>query len=529
MIETSFKKLALLCKKLESTPKRKEKIAFISDFLKSLSLEEVKPATLLLIGAIFPEKSDKTLDVGWRTVKRVMKRDGQTSLFSYQLTIIGVYKTLQEIAVSSGEGSRKHKELLLERMFAQAKPVEAEILYRIIFREMRIGVNEGVMTEAIGEATKTDPKIVRRAVMMTGDIGFIAQEAISGGSEKLQSLEVTLFIPLKPMLAHTAGSLEQVIREYAGKVAFEYKYDGARIQIHRKNRSVRVFSRRLSDVTDSIPDIVEIINGFPVVGDFIIEGEVVAFGENGRPLPFQDLMRRFTRIKDVDVMVKRIPLKLYLFDGLYFDSKLLIDEPYEIRWSLLKKIVPDEYLVKRLITTESEQARVFLEKSIQDGNEGLMAKHLGSPYSPGTRGKNWYKLKPVETLDVVILAADWGSGRRRGWLSNYHLGVSKGEEYLVIGKTFKGLTDEEFQWMTEYLKKIKENESQYTVHVKPELVVEVSFNEIQQSPNYKSRYALRFARITKIRRDKTIDEADTLERVIEIYNHQFKYKDKLNW
>jgi DNA ligase-1 len=528
MKKTIFKKLALLCKDLESTTKRKDKISFISDFFKSLKQEEIKPATLLIIGAIFPEKSDKKLDVGWKTVKRVIKRSGQTSLLSYQLSIRGVYETLQEIAVSTGEGSRKHKELLLEGMFKQADPVESEILYRIIFREMRIGVNEGMMMEAIAEASNTDLKIVRRAVMMTGDIGIVAEIAILEGNEKLQSLEATLFVPLKPMLANNAESVEEVIEEYGGKAAFEYKYDGARIQIHRKELSIRVFSRRLSDVTDSVPDIIEITNGFLSNFDFIIEGEVVALGNTGRPLPFQDLMRRFTRVKNVDKMVNEIPLKLFLFDALYYDRKLLIDEPYTKRWSILKKIVPEEYLAKRLITTNPEQARDFLEQSIQNGNEGLMAKRLESRYSPGTRGKNWYKLKPVEKLDVVILAAEWGSGRRKGWLSNYHLGVSRGDEYLVIGKTFKGLTDEEFVWITEYLKKIKVDESRYTVYVKPKLVVEVSFNEIQSSPHYKSGYALRFARITRIRLDKTIDEADSLNKVIEIYDQQFKYKDKLN-
>jgi DNA ligase-1 len=529
MIETPFKKLAQLCKDLESTTKRKKKISLISEFLKSLNLEEVKPATLLVIGALFPEKSDKTLDVGWRTVKRVMERDRQTSLFRYQLTIKGVLETLHKIALSSGEGSRKHKERLLERMLAQTEPVEAEILNRIILREMRIGVNEGMMIEGIAEATNIDPKLVRRAVMMTGDLGFVAEEAIRDGREGLLRLEVKLFVPLKPMLANTAESIEKVIQEYDGDVAFEYKYDGARIQIHRKNTSIRVFSRRLSDVTNSVPDIIEIISGFPVEGDFIIEGEVVAMGENERPLPFQDLMRRFTRIKDVDEMVQHIPLKLYLFDALYYNDRLLIDELYTLRWKILNKIAPEKYQAKRIITNKPEQARDFLEKSIRDGHEGLMAKRLESPYSPGARGKNWYKLKPVETLDLVILAADWGSGRRSSWLSNYHLGVSNGEEYLVIGKTFKGLTDKEFQWMTEYLKKIKVSESQYTVKVKPELVVEVSFNEIQQSPHYKSEYALRFARITRIRTDKPPAEADDLKRVIEIYEHQFKYKDKLNW
>ena len=339
-METPFRALALLCKDLEATTKRKEKTALIGAFLKQLSRDEIKPAILLTIGAVFPETSDKTLDVGWRTLKRVIDRGGQTTLFRHQLTIKEVYDTLQEIAVASGEGSRRHKEQLLERMFAQTEPVEAEILARIIFGEMRIGVNEGMMLEGIAETTGTDPALVRRALMMTGDIGLVAEEAVQRGEAGLRSLEASMFVPLKPMLANTAESPDDVIKDYGSETAFEYKYDGARIQIHRQGKTVRIFSRRLSDVTESIPDIVEVILSFPCEKDFIIEGEAVAVGENGRPLPFQDLMRRFTRVNDVGEMVKQIPLRLYLFDALYFDGELLIDEPYSKRWSILEKIAP---------------------------------------------------------------------------------------------------------------------------------------------------------------------------------------------
>lgn len=525
MKATSFKQLALVCKKLESTTKRLEKTAILSKFLKELRQSEVKPAILLTIGVIFPETSDKTLDVGWRTLRKARNRDGQTSLFKHQLSILEVHDILQKIAQSSGEGSRRHKEQLLERMFAQTEQVEKEILTRIIFGEMRIGVNENMMLEGIVAATGIAPSIVRRALMITGDIGKVAEEAMETGEEGLLGLKVALFVPLKPMLANATDSVDEAIEDYEGKTAFEYKYDGARIQIHKRNQEIRIFSRRLSDVTDSIPDIVSIVRGFE--GDFIIEGEVVAVGENKRPLPFQDLMRRFTRLKDVEEMIDQIPLRLYLFDVLYYKRELLIDEPYYKRWNILEKIAPEEFLTKRIITKDPAQARRLLEKAIKEGHEGLMAKRLDSKYTPGSRGKNWYKIKQVETLDVVIVAADWGSGRRKGWLSNYHLGVWDGEKYLAIGKTFKGLTDEEFNWITEYLRKIKVKETEHTVYVRPELVVEVAFNEIQSSPHYRSGYALRFARITKIRTDKTPEEADALNRVSELYEKQFKYNDRL--
>jgi DNA ligase-1 len=328
------------------------------------------------------------------------------------------------------------------------------------------------------------------------------------------------------MLANTSETTEDVIQDHGGVTSFEYKYDGARIQIHSDGEEVRVYSRRLTDVTESLPDVIEVIEGFGVASSFILEGEVVAIGKTGKPLPFQDLMRRFGRVKNVEEMVQQIPLQLHLFDVLYLEDRLLIDDPYSDRWANLEQLVPTEYLVKRIVTGNPTEATNFMEEAIKEGHEGLMVKRLDSVYSPGSRGKLWYKLKPTEMLDVVIVAADWGSGRRRGWLSNYHLGVKRGDEYQVIGKTFKGLTDEEFKWMTEYLQGIRVSESSYTVQVQPKLVVEVAFNEIQRSPHYKSGYALRFARVTRIRTDKVPSEADTHERVHELYEAQFKYKDR---
>jgi DNA ligase-1 len=523
---TLFRELTGLCKNLEGTTKRKEKTALIAEFLGKIDDSEIRPAILLIIGSVLPETDDRSLDVGWQTIRKVMDRKGQTTLFKRDLTIHDVYDTLIEVADSEGAGSRTNKVRLIERLFADADPLESEFLVRIIFREMRIGVNEGMMVEAVAEAVGVDSKLVRRALMMTGDIGLVSEEAVLRGEEGLTSLEATLFVPLKPMLANTSETPDEVIEDHGGETAFEYKYDGARIQIHSDGEEVRVYSRRLSDVTESLPDVIEVIQGFGVSTPFILEGEVVATGRTGKPLPFQDLMRRFGRVKNVEEMVQQIPLQLHLFDILYIGDRLLIDDPYSDRWATLEQMVPTEYLVKRIVTGAPAEATVFMEEAIKEGHEGLMAKRLDSVYSPGSRGKLWYKLKPTETLDVVVVAADWGSGRRRGWLSNYHLGVKHGDEYQVIGKTFKGLTDEEFKWMTEYLQGIRVSESSYTVQVQPKLVVEVAFNEIQRSPHYKSGYALRFARVTRIRTDKDPSEADTHERVHELYEAQFKYKDR---
>ena len=239
-------------------------------------------------------------------------------------------------------------------------------------------------------------------------------------------------------------------------------------------------------------------------------------------------MRRFTRVKDVEEMVEKIPLRLKLFDVLFLDGDVLIDEPYTFRWMKLSEITPPDLLADRLVTSNPAEAENFMEAALKAGHEGVMAKRLDSQYTPGSRGKAWLKIKPAETLDVVIAAADWGTGRRRGWLSNYHLAVWSGDEYLVIGKTFKGLTDAEFEWMTEKLLSIKRSETEFTVYVEPELVVEVAFNEIQRSPNYESGFALRFARITRIREDKSPDQADDLNKVQELYDRQFRYKAKIS-
>jgi DNA ligase-1 len=340
---------------------------------------------------------------------------------------------------------------------------------------------------------------------------------------------MSLFTPLKPMLASLDEDVAGVLEAHDGESAFEFKLDGARIQIHQRGEEVRVFSRRLSDVTESLPDIVALIQDRVGSEDVVLEGEVVAIGEGGKPLPFQDLMRRFRRVHEVEAMVEKIPLRLYLFDILYLDGTLLIDEPYTKRRELLEEISSPELLVKQVVTGNLECVKVFLRKAVEAGHEGLMAKRLDSVYSPGKRGKRWFKLKPVETLDLVVVAADWGYGRRTGWLSNYHLAARDGGGFRVIGKTFKGLTDDEFLCMTERLQALKARETPGTVHVRPELVVEVTFNEIQRSPQYESGFALRFARVTRIREDKAAGDADTLNRVHELYEGQFRYKARADF
>ena len=524
---TPFTRLEELCRALKATTKRTEKTRLISEFLHGLEPDEIAPAVLLIVGQIFPEFDPRTLEVGWSTMKRVLEKGKQTTLLRNQLSIRRVHSALSEIAMSRGAQSRKLKERLLVGLISDAGREEVEVLVRIIFGEMRIGVNEGVMLDALSEASGAPLPLVRRALMLTGNLGEVALVALTQGEKGLEGIKPELFVPLKPMLAETIDDPEEAIKEHGGRTVFEYKFDGARVQIHRLGDEVRVYSRRLSDATESVPDVVNLVQRFlPRVG-IIVEGEITAVGPGGKPLPFQDLMRRFTRVTDVQQAIEQIPLSLHLFDILYLDGTLLIDEPYETRWAILNKITPKELLAERTITNNPREATAFLKAAMKAGHEGLMAKRLDSHYNPGARGKDWLKLKPSETVDLTIVAADWGSGRRRGWLSNYHLAARDSDEWKVVGKTFKGLTDEEFRWMTKRLQAIKVSETDYTVSVRPEVIVEVAFNEVQRSPNYRSGFALRFARIKRIRDDKGPQDAETLDQIRAHYKRQFRVKDQL--
>jgi DNA ligase-1 len=524
--QTPFTRFTQVCRALESTSKRTEKVSYLVDFLRGLNSDEIIPAVSFLIGRPFPESDSRVLDVGSQTLWKINGKTGQSALISKPVTILEIYDTFSKISSMRGPKSRQRKESLVHVLLSRLPDIDAEYLMRIIFGEMRIGVVEGVVLDAIADATSTRPDLVRRAYMLIGDATRVAELALTKGSHALEGIGVTLFVPIKPMLAEMAESIDEVLAEHGGISAFEFKYDGARIQIHRKNDQLRIFSRRLTDVTDSLPDIVQLAKERIKSNEFLIEGEVVATRRDQKPLPFQDLMRRFRRVHDVAIMVNEIPLKLFLFDAIYLKGKLLIDTPYQERWGILEGLVDSELLARRIVTRVVDEAKKLMDASIQAGHEGLMAKDLRSTYTPGVRGKKWFKIKPAEKLDLVIVAADWGSGRRRGWLSNYHLAVRDGEtgEYLIVGKTFKGLTDEEFAQITRKLLSLKVRETQYTVYVKPSIVVEVAFNEIQHSPHYKSKFALRFARITRFREDKRPEDADTHQRLQRLYEDQFRYK-----
>ncbi len=556
-----FKSLSELLEKVEATTKRLEIIDLTANYLETLGPDEIEPATNMMVGRAFPKYSQKSLDVSWSTLTHVLeqvsqfdwdyfreamagtgdigsatkavleqsKAKKQTQLTQNSLIITEVRRALEAIAQSSGAGSRTKKERLMTALFSEATPVEAKYLVKIFTGEMRTGLHEGLMEQAVGKAFDVPLKRVQHAGMVLGDIGEVAAVLKSQGAKGLEKAGFNVFRPVELMLAQTAQTVNEALVEHCGKSALEYKYDGARVQIHKQKDKVQIFTRRLSDVTASLPEIVEIIKRNVKVQSAIFEGEVVALDSAGFPIAFQHLMRRFKRVRGVTDMAQRVPLTLYLFDILYLNGESLITLPYIKRRKILSDNAGEINLSKQIVTDLQKDAEGFLKEATAAGHEGLMAKKLDSPYTPGRRGKKWLKIKTVlETLDLAITAAEYGYGRRKGWLSDYYLAARDPEtgEFMDLGKTFKGLTDAEIAEMTKQLKASAVEQEGHRVVVIPKIVVEVTYNEIQKSPKYKSQMALRFARITRIRTDKTPQDADTIDKVREIYERQFKIKGK---
>ncbi len=558
---TLFKSLAELLEKVEATKKRLQIIDMTATFLEHLDEDEVEPAVSMVLGRAFPKWSQKTLDANWMTLSNVLQsvtgvnwnvfREAfadtgdvgeavkevfektivkkQAVLVNKTLTIKEVRRLLQAIAVTAGLGSRERKERLMKALLSQVSPVEAKYLVKIVMGEMRTGLHEGLMEQVVAKAFEAPLVTVQKASMAMGDIAEVAVIAKTKGEKGLSQISFQIFRPVNIMLAQTADTVAGALAEHGGRTAFEYKYDGARVQIHKQRNEVRIFSRRLTDVTRSLPEVVEAIKANIKADEVIVEGEVIAVNDGGQPIPFQHLMRRFKRVREVRDMAKKIPLRLYLFEILFLDRESLIALPYLQRRKVLAENVGEIALTTQIVTEKEKQAEDFLNEAMDAGHEGVIAKKLNGIYTPGTRGKRWLKIKPVlEPLDLAITAAEYGYGRRRGWLSDYYLAardVTTGK-LLTVGKTFKGLTDEEMTEMTERLRELTLREEHNRVVVLPKVVVEVEFNEIQKSPKYKSEMALRFARISRIRDDKSAEDVDTIEKVRRIYERQFAKKGK---
>ncbi len=485
----------------------------LATLLRAVPPDEIRTATAYLSGVVPQNK----LGLGWATIQGAMP---ESAAETPSVEIAEVDAILGRIAGTSGKGSAQARQRLLGELLSRLTGDEQRFLAGLLVGELRQGALEGLVLEAVARASEIPAGQVRRACMLAGDLPGVAWAALVEGADGLSRFSVQLFRPILPMLAGTADTVEEAITEL-GEAALEYKLDGARVQIHKSGDEVRVYSRRLNEVTPAVPELVEMVRALPA-RELIVEGEAIALRPNGTPHPFQSTMRRFGRRLDVDAIRGTLPLTLFLFDLLQLEGEPVLDQPMRRRAELLAETVPAPLLVPRRVTGSVTEAAEFLESALAAGHEGLMAKALDAPYEAGQRGRRWLKIKSVRTLDLVVLAAEWGHGRRHGWLSNIHLGARDGDRggFVMLGKTFKGMTDELLAWQTERFLELEERRDGHTVYVRPELVVEVAFNDLQSSPQYPGGLALRFARVKGYRPDKSAAEADTLATLQEIWRRQ---------
>jgi DNA ligase-1 len=496
---------------LRGTRSRLRKVSLLAGLLRDAEAEEVGLAVGYLSGRLPQGK----IGVGYAALRKVAA--GELGPGGEGVPLREVHQTFSDVAEQSGVGSGGRRQALLRDLFERIEEEERRFLSGLIVGELRQGASEGLMVEAIAEAADTPPELVRRAFMLSGDLARVATVAFSDGPEELARFRVEPFVPLRPMLAQPADDIESALDAHE-EALFETKLDGARVQAHKRGEEVRVYSRALNEVTHAVPEVVELVQSLSV-GSAILDGEAIALRSDGRPHPFQTTMRRFGRRRDVATERARLPLSVYFFDAIFVDGESLIDLPLRERRMRLEAMVPPDALPESMVTQELEVADALWSRTIERGHEGLMAKSLDSTYEAGNRGSQWLKLKPAHTLDLVVVAAEWGSGRRRGWLSNLHLAAydSDADDFVMLGKTFKGLTDELLEWQTKELLAREVRRDEHTVFVRPELVAEIAFNDVQTSPRYPGGVALRFARMKRYRPDKIATAADTIATVREIH------------
>ena len=483
---------------------RLKKIELIATCLRNLGSDERAIGARYLAGQL-PQKTG----IGYATVGDVIRQ--APAAVAPWLTLGEVDRRFTAIADLRGAGSAGARKDQLGALLALATAAEQKFLAGLVVGEIRQGALDGIVVEAIAKAAELPADSVRRAYMLAGDIGEVAAAALEGGSAEIGRFGLSLFRPILPMLAQTADDPSSALASFDGPAALEYKLDGFRVQIHKEGDVVRAYSRALNEVTDYIPEVIAAARAMPA-RKLILDGEAIVFGAGGRPLPFQDTMRRFGK-KGVE-LADKMPLTLTAFDALLVDDDTLLGDPASKRFEVLGAVAAP-YAVKRLLTNDVYEASTFYAQAIASGHEGVMAKALDSPYDAGNRGASWLKIKKIHRLDLVVLAAEWGSGRRKGWLSNIHLGARDpaSGEFIMLGKTFKGMTDEMLKWQTaEFLAREVDRDG-HIVYVRPELVVEIAFNDVQRSPRYPAGLALRLARVVRYRNDKTAAEADTIDAV----------------
>jgi DNA ligase-1 len=484
---------------------RLAKVERLAACLRRLEPAEVHPAVAFLSG----ELRQRQIGVGWAAL-----RDAPDPAATPTLTVAEVDAAFERIGRQAGPGSQAERRRLLGELFGRATAGEQKFLVGLLSGELRQGALEGVMVEAIAKAAEVPAAEVRRALMLRGSLGPVAAAALTDGVPGLRAFHLEVGRPVQPMLASTAPTVEAAL-ERVGEAAVEWKLDGVRVQLHKDGDEARVFTRTLDDVTARVPEVVERLAALGV-RSAVLDGELIALRPDGRPQPFQVTAGRLGSRLDVERQRLAVPLTLYLFDALHLDGEDLIDRSGAERHAALAAITPEALRVPRTVTGDPPAAAGFLADALARGHEGVLVKSLAAPYEAGRRGAGWLKVKPVHTLDLVVLAVEWGHGRRKGWLSNLHLGARDPETggFVMLGKTFKGLTDKLLTWQTERLLELADGPTdQWVVRVRPELVVEVAFDGVQTSPRYPGGLALRFARVLRYRPDKRSEEADTIQTV----------------
>lgn len=553
-----YSKLAETYQKLEGFTGKLKMTDIVANFFQNAPEDTLPMLATLIRGKPFPTRSQKELEVGeslakeaisiatgatkkeieekWRetgdlgkTAGYFLKHRKQMTLAQKKLTVEDVLDNLDKIAKASGSGSQKRKVKLFAELITVAEPLEAVYIVRTVLEELRVGVGEGIVRDAIAQAFEVNPELVERAYFLRGDYGQVTKIAKEQGDEGLKQVEIELGTPIKVMLAQKATSIEEAFEDCGKPAQFEYKYDGFRMLIHKKDKKIQLFSRRLEDITKQFPEIVEWSKTAMKADRVILDGETLGFRrETSDHIPFQELSRRIKRKYKIQKMVEKIPVKICLFDLLFLNGESYLDKPFRVRREKLEEVVepiPKKFeFAERLVTDDPERANEFYEQALSEGKEGLIVKNLDAVYQPGSRVGYMVKLKPVmEPLDLVIIGAEWGEGKRAKWLDSYLLAARDPDtgDFLSVGKMATGLTEEQFEKMTNMLEPLRTTQEGKTIEVKPKIVVEVGYEEIQKSPRYESGYALRFPRLLRFRTEvKSLDDVDTLGRVKKLYKQQ---------
>jgi len=490
-----------------ATRSRSAKIEALAACIARMQPDEAAAGAAFLAG----EPRQRRLGVGWASLRELPPAADAATL-----AVLEVDAAFERLAALAGAGSQAERRRALAELFGRATGPEQEFLRRLMLGDLRQGALQSIVTDAVARAASIPQAEVRRALMLLGDAGELARIALGEGAEGLRRVRLEVGRPVHPMLAGTAPDLDAAF----GRIhpaAIEWKLDGARIQVHRRGNDVAVYTRSLDEVTGRVPEVVEAVLDL-AADPLVLDGEVIALRPDGRPQPFQVTGSRFGSRSSMEELRRRTPLTPFVFDVLHADGEDLLDLPYEQRSLRLAAAVPEPLRVPRVVAETLAAALEFQTDALARGHEGVLVKALDAPYAAGRRGAGWIKVKPRITLDLVVLAAEWGHGRRKGWLSNLHLGAraDDGSGFVMLGKTFKGLTDELLAWQTERLLALETSREGITVHVHPELVVEIAFDGVQTSPRYPGGVALRFARVLRYRDDKSADEADTLATVLAL-------------